>query len=378
MAVTIRMPDLGTTVEEVELVAWLVKEGDRIKRGDLLAEIKTDKAVSELESVAEGVVLKLVAAPGTLATKGDILAYVGQSGEALLDTETPLGTKDDTTSADLPTCVANEGVRISPLVRNLAKKLGVDLANLRGTGQGGAITREDVLTASTAAVQEAKRSQGEALSRSQSAVARAVLRSAREIPHLRIAAAMDMSAVDRIRLENASAGQRISYDAFFLKAVSAGIQAVPLMAARLDGERVLRPSGIHIAVAIGIENELFLPVIRDIDHKNLCQLQSDIEAVASQVKSGKLAGEHMTGGCMTLSNLGMYPIESFDAIIFPEHSSIVAVGAVQKKPVAVGDRVEIRPVAVATLAADHRLINGRTAALFISKVKETIESGAFA
>jgi pyruvate dehydrogenase E2 component (dihydrolipoamide acetyltransferase) len=204
-----------------------------------------------------------------------------------------------------------------------------------------------------------------------------VLRSAREIPHLRIAVAMDLSTVDRIRLERAKAGRKISYDAFFLKALSASIQAVPLMAARLDGERVLRPSGIHVAIAIGIENELFLPVIRDIDHKDLAQLQSEIEAVASQVKSGKLAAEHMAGGCMTLSNLGMYPIESFDAIIFPEHSSILAMGAAQKKPIVVEDQIEIRPIVVATLAADHRLINGRTAALFLSKVKELIELGDF-
>jgi len=264
------------------------------------------------------------------------------------------------------------------VVRNLAAKLGVDLASVRGSGQGGMITREDVMTAGKVAGAKAEAPRSETLSRSQAAVAKAVLRSVREIPHLRITAALDMSAVEKARSESAKAGRKISYDAFFLKAMAAGIQAVPLVAVRLDGERLVRPTGIHIAVAIGIETELSLPVIRDVDRKNLAQLQSEIEAVAAQVKSGKLSGEHLSGGCIALSNLGMYPIESFDAIIFPEHSSILAVGAVQKKPVAVGDRVEIRPVAMATLAADHRLINGRTAAQFLSKVKEVIESGVFA
>jgi pyruvate/2-oxoglutarate dehydrogenase complex dihydrolipoamide acyltransferase (E2) component len=372
------MPDLGTTVEEVELVAWLVKEGDRIKRGDIIAEIKTDKAASELESVAEGVVLKLVAAPGTVAAKGDVLAYVGQPGEALPDL---LAVRSDAGSAAgpsaPPTRAAAEGARISPMVRNLAAKLGVDPATLRGTGQGWTITREDVIKASQAAASEAALAEGERLSRSQAAVARAVLKSVREIPHLRIAAAIDMSAVEKIRRECAEAGGKISYDAFFLRAMAAGLQAVPLLAARLDGERVLRPSGIHVAVAIGLENELFLPVIRDVDRKGLAELQREIEAVASEVKSGKLSTEHLSGGCMTLSNLGMYPIESFDAIIFPEHSSILSVGAAQKRPVVAGERVEIRPVAVAKLATDHRLINGRAAAMFLTKVKEVIESGAF-
>jgi len=372
------MPDLGTTVEEIELVAWLVKEGDRIKRGDVIAEIKTDKAASELESVAEGVVLKLVVALGTAATKGDVLAYVGQPGEALPDflaADSDAG--DATGPLAPPTRAAAKGARISPMVRNLAAKLGVDPATLRGTGQDGTITREDVIQASQGPTSQAVPAEGEKLLRSQAAVARAVLKSAREIPHLRVTAAMEMSAVDRARAESARAGRKISYDAFFLKALAAGIQAVPLVAARLDGERLVRPTGIHIAVAIGIENELSLPVIRDVDRKGLAQLQEEIEAVAAQVKSGKLAGEHLSGGCMTLSNLGMYPIESFDAIIFPGHSAILALGAVQKRPMAAGDRIEIRPVATATLAVDHRLINGRTAALFLSKVKEAIESGAF-
>jgi pyruvate dehydrogenase E2 component (dihydrolipoamide acetyltransferase) len=272
---------------------------------------------------------------------------------------------------------ADEGARVSILVRNLAKKLGVDLTNLRGTGQGGTITREDVIKASQAAASEAAPAEGEKLSRSQAAVARAVLKSVREIPHLRITATIEMSAVDKIRLERAEAGGKISYDAFFLKAMAAGLQSVPLLAARLDGERVLRPSGIHVAVAVGVEDELFLPVIRDVDRKSLAELQREIETVASEARSGKLSAEHLSGGCMTLSNLGMFPVESFDAIIFPEHSAILSVGAAQKRPVVVGERIEIRPVAVATLAADHRLINGRAAALFLTKVKEVMESGVF-
>jgi pyruvate dehydrogenase E2 component (dihydrolipoamide acetyltransferase) len=143
----------------------------------------------------------------------------------------------------------------------------------------------------------------------------------------------------------------------------------------LEGERVLKPAGIHLGFMIGVENELFMPVIRDVDRKGLRALQTEISELALKVRAGGLKAEQMGGSCMALSNLGMYPVEGFEAIIFPEHSTILALGAVQKKPVVVDDRIEIRPLVTATLAVDHRLINGRTAAEFLSKVKQIIESG---
>ena len=367
MAVAIRMPDLGTTVDEVRIVKWLVSVGDRVKRGDLLVEVETDKASSELESVAEGVLLRQMVPPGATAGKGDVIAYVGKPGESI-----PV----ETAEAPAVSGEAGKPLRVSPVVENLAKKLGVRLSQIEGTGHGGMVTREDVLRASKAQAREAPAA-GEGLPRSQAAVARAVLRSSREIPHLRVTASIDMTASQELRSRAQTSGTKISYDAIFLKAMAGAIQAVPLVAARLDGERVVRPKGIHIAVAIGLENELFLPVIRDVDRKDLLILQQEISALSSRAKTGGLKADEMTGGCMALSNLGMYPIESFDAIIFPEHSAVVALGAVQSKPVVVGERLEVRPVAIVTLAADHRLINGRTAAQFLSKVKEIVESGTF-
>lgn len=373
MPIPIKMPDLGTNVDEVKLLAWLVEEGDTVERGDFLAEIETDKATGELESVAEGVLLKQVVEAGATVQTGDILAYVGKPGEAVPDVGSGPEQVEDGDEQNKPAQPTAKRPRVSPTVRNLAKKLGVDLAAVEGTGQRRAITREDVLRASEADVPETP-SAGETLSRSQSAVARAVLRSVREIPHLRIAATADMTSAERIRTQHAEAGTRISYDAIFLKAMAGAVQAVPLVAARLDGDRVVRPEGIHIALAIGVENDLYLPVIRDVDSKDLAALQSEIEDLASQARAGTLKPEHMTGGCMTLSNLGMYPIESFDAIIFPEHSAILAVGAVQRRPVAVGDHVQIRPVATLNLAVDHRLINGRIAAEFIARAKGILEA----
>lgn len=374
MPVPIRMPDLGTTVDEIKIVAWLVKEGDSVKRGDFIAEIETDKATGELESVAEGVLLKLIVAEDDIVQTGEVLAYVGSPGDAVPETEEEPETARADRSADPSATPAAERPRVAPVVQNLARKLGVDLAGVRGTGRGSMVTREDVLRASEASA-EADKPAAETLSRSQSAVAKAVLKSVREIPHLRIEALADMTAAQRIRGQSSDAGTRISYDAIFLKAMATAIQTVPLLAARLDGERVVRPEGIHLALAIGVENDLFLPVIRDVDLRDLASVQKEITGLVSQAKAGALRPEQMTGACMTLSNLGMYPIESFDAIIFPEHSAILAVGAVRMTPTAVEDRIEVRPLASMKLAVDHRLINGRTAAQFLTEAKKAVESG---
>ena len=371
MVTTIRVPDLGTTVDEVKLVAWLVDEGEEVKRGDVLAEIETDKATTELESVAEGTLLKQMVPEDTVVSKGDVLAYVGKPGEEIPDQQVP---------ADMPVAKElsapaprAEGPRVSPMVRNLANKLGIDLASVQGTGRNGMITREDVQRVAEDSSGQA--ASGEPLSRAQSGVAKAVLRSVQTMPHLRVTASIDMTAAQELREKAKDAGEKLSYDAILLKALAKAIEAVPLVAAKLEGERVVKPSGLHIAVAIGQGNELLLPVVRDVDKKDLSAVQSDVTAFADRAGRGEIKPEEMTGGCMTLSNLGMYPIDAFDAIIFPEHSAILAVGATQKKPAVMEDRVEIRPLAEVTLSVDHRLINGRTAAEFLTRVKEAIEAG---
>lgn len=381
MVVPIRLPDMGTNVEECKLLNWRVQVGDPVKSGQVLADIETDRAVAELESTAEGVLLSHSLAPGSFARTGDVLAYVGQPGECA-----PLQTAA-TQAADtaVQTGEAGKGStpiggadrqppsRVSPIVRNLAAKLGVDLARVVGTGAGGIITREDVLLASRSKLDAGDA--GEPLSRTQAAVASAVVKSWREIPHFHISATLDMSAVQRIRGQVASKEDRLSYDAIFLKAMARALQAVPRVASRLVGDRVVRAKGCAIAVAIGIGDELFMPVIRDVDQKDLRKLQAEIVRLTAKTKAGALQAEDLTGGCIALTNLGMFPVDEFDPIIFPDHSAILSVGATQMKPAAVKGRLETRPLATVTLAADHRLINGRTAAEFLMRLKEIIEAG---
>jgi pyruvate dehydrogenase E2 component (dihydrolipoamide acetyltransferase) len=254
--------------------------------------------------------------------------------------------------------------------------MGVDLAAIRGTGAGGVITREDVLKASRATPSaQAAPLAGDQPSRGQAAVARAVTKSWKETPHLYVSMSIDMTVAIKARGDKDLKGGRPSFDAIFLKALARAICAVPIVAARWEGERIVKTPGTHIALAVGLGNDLFLPVIRDVNEKNLQVLQAEIAAVSSSVRAGALKPEQMTGGCMALSNLGMYPVEAFEGIIFPGHSSILTVGTVRDTSVVVEGQVEIRPLAKATLAADHRLINGRVAAEFLTKVKEVLEAG---
>lgn len=384
MAVAIRLPDMGTNVEECKVLSWRVKPGEAVKRGDVLADIETDKAVAELESSGEGVLLEVVVKAGDLARTGDILAFVGKPGESVAGEAkavvAPAAALPPGTAPPLVTPSHVEGgqsLRVAPIVRNLAAKLGVDLGRVKGTGVGGVITREDVQRAGRERAASAPETTppGEPLPRAQVAVARAVQKSWKEIPHLSITVSIDMTLAEEMRAKSDINGARLSYDAIFLKAMARAAETVPLVAAKLDGERIIRPRGIHIALAIGLDNELHLPVVRDIEKKDLVSLQEEVADLIGKVKARTLRVEEMSGASMALSNLGMYPIEAFDGIIFPEHSTVLTVGAIQLKPVVLEGEVKARPLVTVKLAADHRLINGRTAAAFLSKVKEVIESG---
>ncbi len=195
-------------------------------------------------------------------------------------------------------------------------------------------------------------------------MAAAVTKSNAEIPHLRVAVTIDMSEAERLR-----AGGKISYDAIFLKAMAGAAKAVPFPGA---------PRATHIAMAVSSGDDLLLPVIRDVERKQLGALQSEIEALSARAREGALRLEEMTGAQMALSNLGMYPVDWFEAIVFPGHSAILALGAVAPRAVVREGLVEVRPTVTAVLAADHRSVNGRAAAMYMTKLKEIIEAGKFA
>jgi pyruvate dehydrogenase E2 component (dihydrolipoamide acetyltransferase) len=388
MATAIIMPDFGTTVEQVKLVRWLKAVGDPVKRGEMLCEVETDKATSELESIAEGVLLKQVVPEGTDVQQGTVIAYVGAAGEVPPVAPPPKPADVAGAAAASPSSPATgsparragppagPAARISPMIRRLAEREGVDLAKVVATGSGGLVTREDVMRAKAGAAATAPRGPaGKPLPKEQLAVARTVARSNREIPTIDLTASIDMSAIIETRrklLEQS--GRKIAFDAFFVRAVAESIKRFPAFAGHADDECFFPHETIDVCVAVSHDQKLYLPAIRGADRLNLEEIQAEIERIVGGIRSGRVGLAELSGGAMTVSNLGMYAIESFQMIIPPEQSAALAIGAAQERPVVRLGQIVVRPLVTVALAVDHRMINGAEAAEFLGSVKDVLET----
>ena len=374
MATPIRMPDIGTVEGEVLLSRWLKAEGEAVAFGEPLLEVETDKGVNEVEAMAAGVLLKRLAAEGTKVAAGDVIAWIGAAGEAVPSAangparpENAPGPAVRERSATSPT--AQKG--IPPSLRLLAKKRGVDLAAVSGTGPGGAVTREDILLAvkqpGAGAPVRPRLSGGQAV------VARKVAKSWAEKPVYHVSMRVDMSRTQSFRAANP-----VSYDAIFVRALGMAVAELPVFRSHLEGEQIVEAADIAVAVSVAVEEDLYAPVLRAADSRSVAEISRELAEAADKARGRSLAPREMEGGCILLSNLGMFPVESFDAIIYPDHSAALAVGAAIPTPVAAGQEIRVVPLARLTLSVDHRLINGKKAAQFLARVKEILETGAFA
>ena len=372
MVTAIKIPDLGTTTDEITLIEWLKQEGDPVKRGESLCEVETDKATDQLESVAEGVLLRQVVPAGSQITSGTVIGYVGQPGESVAEPPsplTPLPHAAEGSSAVEPCATVP---KVPPVVRNLAKREGVDLDSIAGTGPGGRITREDVLKAKQTA--DAGRQGGMPLAKEQLPVARQVARSNREIPTIDLTTTVAMSAVIRARkqLEEQS-GEKVAYDSYFLFAVAQGIKRFPVFAGHATDDRFFQHDSIDVCVAVSREEKLYLPVVRSADALSLVEFQAEVRRLVEKTRGGRLRSDDLAGGCFTVSNLGMYAIDSFQMIIPPQQSGALAIGAIRDQPSLEDGKVVARPVCTVVLSVDHRMINGAVAADFLRQLKETLE-----
>jgi pyruvate dehydrogenase E2 component (dihydrolipoamide acetyltransferase) len=397
MATPLRMPDLGTVEGTVTLVRWLKAEGDTVALGEPLFEVETDKGVSEVEAALAGVLLSKLVPDGGRAGPGETIAMIRRPGEPAAAAEAPAGAAQSVAPelaavspgtgapAAAATSVATPEARIAPVVRALAEKHGVDLAAVKPTGPGGRITRQDVLAArmqrsAVAAPAAAARAPAAletppaSMTPRQAVVARNVSQSHREKPVYHVTAQVDMGKALAAR-ERARATGGISWDAFLVRACATAIVEMPVFRSWLKGEEIAVHPGVDIAVAVGIGEELLIPAVRGPASKSLSVISAEIAGLAKRAESGTLAPGDVEGSCFLVSNLGMFPVESFDAIIYPEHSAALAVGAVTPTPVSDGTRIWIAQLARLTVSVDHRLVNGRTAARFLARVKQILESG---
>lgn len=424
MATEILMPALSPTMEEGTLAKWLVKEGDEVASGDLLAEIETDKATMEFEAVDEGIIGKILVAEGTEAVKvNTAIAILVEEGEEVGDVAAaapaaPAAAEADAAPAAVgpaapaaaPAPQAADGTRIfaSPLARRIAADKGLDLTQIAGSGPKGRIVKADVEGA-TAAPKAAPAAAAPAAAPAAAAAATgpsadqvaamyqdrdyeeisldgmrktiaARLSEAKQtIPHFYLRRDIKLDALlafrSQLNKQLEARGVKLSVNDFIIKAVANALQAVPEANAVWAGDRVLQMKASDVAVAVAIEGGLFTPVLQDADQKSLSSLSTQMKDLATRARDRKLAPHEYQGGSFAISNLGMFGIDNFDAIVNPPHAGILAVGTGVKKPV-VGDDGELTVATVmsVTMSVDHRVIDGAVGANLLKAIVDNLEN----
>lgn len=419
MPINIMMPALSPTMEEGTLAKWLVKEGDTVQSGDVMAEIETDKATMEFEAVDEGVIGRILVPEGSEGVKvNDVIAVLLEDGEdASAVSDAPaaapaaaapvaeVAAATPAVAAPAPAApVANDGARVfaSPLARRIAADKGLDLANITGSGPKGRVVKADVENATALpATAPAAKAAPAAMAQSADAetvkkmyadreyeevsldgmrkiIAARLTEAKQTVPHfyLRRDIHLDALLAFRSKLNKSleSKGVKLSVNDFIIKASALALQDVPDCNAVWAGDRVLKLKPSDVAVAVAIEGGLFTPVLRDSHMKTLSTLSAEMKDLATRARDRKLMPQEYQGGSFAISNLGMMGVENFDAVINPPHASILAVGAGAKKPVVNAEgELDIATVMSVTLSVDHRVIDGALGAEFLAAIKGYLE-----
>lgn len=402
MAKKVIMPKLGLTMEEGVINKWLVKEGDQVEKGDPLFEVATDKVNMEVEAPSSGTVLKILYPDGATVPITQIVAYLGEAGEEVPEEETKEEVVEKegkeegekiTAQVSAPSAqeappeevATEERVKASPLARRLAKEYQLELSQIKGSGPGGRIVKEDVEQAyrerQKLSVEEVPAPGRARLpqSRMRKVIAQRMLESVQTKPHFFLTQEIWAGELVKTRekllpLVEKKTGFRVSYTDIIVKLVARALEEFPLMNAYLvEGELEINPE-VNIGVAVALEDGLIVPVVKEASKKSLAQISEEISQLAEKARAGKLSPEEISGGTFTISNLGMYGVDVFQAIINPPELAILACGAIKKKPYYNGREIVPDWMINLTLSADHRVVDGASAAQFMSFLKTLIEN----
>ncbi|UNU42941.1 pyruvate dehydrogenase complex dihydrolipoamide acetyltransferase [Sphingopyxis sp. YF1] len=432
MPIELKMPALSPTMEEGTLAKWLVKEGDTVKSGDLLAEIETDKATMEFEAVDEGVISQILVAEGSDNVKvGTVIAVIaGEDEDAgaakaapAVKEEAPRAAEPAKTvapakagaapvSAPTPAVPAfagttddGERIKASPLAKRIAAEMGIDLSTITGSGPGGRIVKDDLegapavapaaaaaAPAATAAVPAAAPApaaagpipdfgiphEDEKLSGMRKTIARRLSQSMQEAPHIYLTVDIRLDALLKLRGElNASLegrGVKLSVNDMLIKALAVALERVPACNVSFGGDVMRRYQRADISVAVSIPGGLITPIITDAGGKSMSKISTEMAELAARAKEGKLQPQEYQGGTASISNMGMMGIKQFTAVINPPQAMIMAIGAGEKRPYIVDDALSVATVMTATGSFDHRAIDGADGALLMKTFKELVES----
>jgi len=404
MAKEVRLPQLGQTMEEGTVVGCMVKVGDEVKKGDVIFEIETDKATLEMESPADGFVKYVLVETDQTLPVGAPLLILGDKDEEIqqsfidsLKSPTTAPAAEAPAAAEAaaavpaaepakpePTKPAGK-VKASPRSKKLAEELGVSLAAVTGTGPSGRITEEDVRKAAgtkaaapSVAAPEVKLGETIPLNRIQKITAQKMLQSKREIPCFYLTVKADVTDIVELRTKmNKSSlskgGVKISYNDFIMRVVAIGLEKFPIMTGQLAGDTIRLAETIGIGLAITVPGGLVAPIVKDVNKKDVMQIARDSKVLIEKARSNKLAPTDLEGGCITVSNLGAFGIESFIPIVVPGQCSILGVGQITETCVPDNGNIVTRKLMNMTLSVDHRVTNGAYAAQFLDFVRKLLE-----
>ena len=415
MAEVVIMPKLGFDMAEGTLVRWVIHEGESVEKGGVLAEIETDKATVEVESSYEGVVLKHLTEEGEIVPVSTPIAVVGEAGEevdveALVGEETkqteapeqvaepeieveekvsvPSKTEAESEGAQLP-----DGVRASPLARRMAEDRGINLSQVSGSGPNGRIVKSDILAYAEAPPREVEAApvaplpsiEGEPredvfvpLSRLRAAIGRRMTEVKKQVPHFYVTHEYDMAAVMALRKQVNDLlpeGEKTSVNDYIVKAVALALREYPNLNASLDADnnRVIHHGQINVGVAVAVENGLLTVVCRDTDLKPIRLISREVKEMVARVREGKVRPDDIEGSTFSVSNLGMFDVESFIAILNPPEAAILAVGSARQVPVVEDDEIKPAWRMKATISVDHRVSDGAEAAQFLQALGKYLE-----
>ncbi len=423
MAAEIKMPPLSQTTDTVTLMEWLVKEGDTIQKGDPIAGVETDKVTMQVESFTGGTMLKLLGEPGQEIEVGTVIALVGEKGEKVpetylsggpAETETPSSAAETVPGSAPEPAVSRQpsagpsapapqaDIKATPLVQNFAQKRGVDLSRVQGSGPGGLIVKADVVAfleaggaagaaeaagpapaRGDAAGQAEARAGGETglswkeepLSKNQQTIARRLSAAAAEVPvyYLRSTVILDRAYAWREKNRTREGG-KISVYTFYVYAAARALKAFPFVNGFYrDGLHCVYNS-VNIGFAVAVGRELFVPVVRNADKKQIMEIDEEVRWLTAKAQNNRLDPADITDGSFTVSNLGVYPVDEFSAVISPGQSGVIAVGKSGKRIVVEEDSsMRIVQAADITGSFDHRIVNGAAAAEFMGRIKNILE-----
>lgn len=393
MPIKILMPALSPTMTEGTLAKWHKKEGDQVRSGDLLAEIETDKATMEVEAADDGVLGKIIVPDGTHhVAVNELIAVLLEEGETLesMDLNVLSPKKEETSLAKPPVPERLEikqenslssptRILASPLAKRLAAQQNIPLATLQGSGPQGRIIKRDVEAANVHAISDTGPAfEDRPLTPMRSVIATRLTESKQTVPHFYLTVDCDMTAVFEAR-KNMNAAlepqrKKLTVNDFVVWACAQALKEVPAANVVWMGDHIRSYRHVDIAIAVAIDGGLVTPVIRQAHKKSFITLSDEVKALIKKAQAKKLMLEEMLGGAMSISNLGMYGVQQFNAIINPPQSSILAVGAAEERPCVHNETIVIRPLMTCTLSVDHRVIDGAVAAHLLGSIKKHLEN----